>query len=56
MQHGVHGQRFEVVKSYPVNYCTNKSQENLGKNTYCNQKMGRKIDFCFSVGEQGIQN
>lgn len=33
-----------------------KSQENLGKNAYCNQKVRRKINFCFSVGEQDIQN
>lgn len=49
MQHGVHGHRFEVVEGCPVNYCTNKSQENLGKKACCNQKMGRKINFCFSV-------
>lgn len=56
MQHGVRGHGFEVVGSCPVNYCTNKSQEILGKNAYCNQKVRRKINFYFSSGEQGIQN
>lgn len=46
----------EVVGSCPVNYYTTKSQEHLGKIEYCSQNVRRKINLCFSVGEQVYKN
>lgn len=45
-----------MVGSCPVNYYTTKSQEHLGKIAYCSQKVRRKINLCFSVGEQVYKN
>lgn len=41
--------------SCPVNYYTSKSQEDLGKNACCSQKLSRKANFCSSVEEEGMQ-